>query len=287
MTRLAPVAAADGTRLASVLEGEGRLVVLCNGLANNAYQWTTVRRRLARRARVLTWDYRGHGESEPARDLESVSIEATVDDLVRVLDAAVGPDERFTLMGYSLGCQVAYEAWRRLGPRIDGLVHLLGSYEHALDGLYGGALGGLPTCLLKRIPGRLFTHLYRSSVRMKPIGYAGGRLVRAVEPGVAYRAIAGFQEQLALVHGPSFKALALAGQRHSAADVLPTITAPLLLVQGGLDIMAPPSIAESIVGRVPQARYVLLERAGHTGLLGHADRIADLVHGFLDEHRLI
>ena len=287
MTSLPPAFAADGTALSSTLQGEGRLVVLTNGLANNAYQWTTIRRRLAGRARVLTWDYRGHGRSQPARDVGSVSIESAVDDLVRVVDAATGPDERFTLAGYSLGCQVNYEAWRRLSARVDGIVHLLGTFEHALDGLYGGHLGGLPAALLQRTPGWLFSALYRSGARIAPFGYLGGRLIRAVEPGVGYRAIAGFLQQLALVHGPSFKALALAGQRHSAADVLATIDVPLLMVQGGLDIMAPASIAERVVDRVPQASYVHLPRAGHTGLLGHGDEIADLVEGFLDEHGLI
>ena len=124
-------------------------------------------------------------------------------------------------------------------------------------------------------------------MRTKPVGYVAGRLVRAVEPGVGYAAIAGFQEQLALVDGPSFKALALAGQEHSAADVLETIDVPMLVVQGGLDIMAPPSIGPEIVARVRQAWHVLLERAGHTGLLGHAEEIADLVEGFLEEHGLL
>lgn len=287
MNDRSPVFAADGTRLAWRLEGEGPLVVLTNGLANNSYQWTTIRRRLLRRARVLTWDYRGHGESEPARDLGQVSIEATVDDLARVLDAAVASDDRFALLGYSLGCQVNYEAWRRLGDRIDGLVHLLGTYEHAFDGLYGGGLGGLATWLLKRMPGRLITTIYRSGVKTKPVGYALGRLIRAVEPGVGYRPIAGFQEQLALVHGPSFKALALAAQEHSAADVLETIDAPLLVVQGGLDIMAPPRIGPEIAQRVPQARVELVERAGHTGLLGHAEEMADRVEAFLEGQGLI
>ena len=287
MSSLPPVVAADGTRLASALEGEGRLVVLTNGLANDAYQWSAVRRRLAGRARVLTWDYRGHGASEPTRDLASVSIESTVDDMVRVLDAAVGPDERFTLLGYSLGCQVNYEAWRRLRGRIDGMVHVLGTFERAFDGLYGGGLGGLASFALKRMPGRLISAIYRLSARTKPVGYAAGRLIQAVEPGVGYRAIAGFQEQLARVDGPSFKALALASQRHSAADVLETIAAPLLVIQGALDIMAPPSIGLRIAERVPHARQVLLERAGHTGLLGHGEEIADLVEGFLEEQGLI
>ncbi|HNH49645.1 MAG TPA: alpha/beta hydrolase, partial [Myxococcota bacterium] len=56
--------AVDGAELHFEVEGEGPVVVLSNGLANDAFQWKALRKGLAGRAKVVTWDYRGHGRSQ-------------------------------------------------------------------------------------------------------------------------------------------------------------------------------------------------------------------------------
>jgi pimeloyl-ACP methyl ester carboxylesterase len=276
------LAAADGTRIAWRVEGEGDLVVLVNGLANDAYQFGTLRRRLAATHRVVTWDHRGHGESEPARDPATFDLRGAVDDLARVVEAAAEPGERATLIGYSLGCQVAYEAWRSFPERIGCLVHILGTFERPFDTLYNRPIGVLGHLLLRALPGPVFTAMFRGSPRSGPLSFVAGRAIRAVEPGVSYTALKGFTDQMGRLDGPSFRALALGAQQHSARDVLPTIDVPLLVITGGLDVMAPPAIGDRIEQLVPHCQRVHLKRAGHTGLLGHGEEIAHLVEGFLD-----
>lgn len=281
------VAASDGTTISYRVAGTGRLLVLINGLANDAYQWGTVSRRLERRGRVVTWDYRGHGRSEPARDISSVTLASTADDLLRVIRAVAEPGEQITLLGYSMGCQVGYEACRTLGRRVAGIVHVLGTFERPFDGLYGGGWQLPASVLLRATPGAALTAAFRMGRRAPRLGFALGRLVRAIEPSAGFQEIAGFQEQLGAVHGPSFKALALAAQAHSAADVLPALDVPVLAISGGLDIMAPPSIGIALEQRLRDCRHVVLPMAGHTGLLSCGAPIADLVEAFLGEHGLV
>ena len=61
-----------GTRLAWKAEGEGVPLVFCNGLANDAFQWGMVLEKLGGKGRLITWDYPGHGDSDPMASKRAV-----------------------------------------------------------------------------------------------------------------------------------------------------------------------------------------------------------------------
>ena len=82
------VDAADGTRLAYAARGEGPVLIFTNGLATSSFYWRRVLPHFERRARIVTWDLKGHGDSGPARSLASTTVADSADDLRRVLDAA-------------------------------------------------------------------------------------------------------------------------------------------------------------------------------------------------------
>ncbi len=62
--------------------------------------------------------------------------------------------ERVTLLGYSLGCQIVLEAWRRLPDPMVGLVCILGTAGRPFDHFYGPVLGRLAHGLLRAAPDR-------------------------------------------------------------------------------------------------------------------------------------
>lgn len=274
--------AADGTPLAWRAEGEGATLVFTNGLANSPYQWRAVGERLRGHARLVSWDFRGHGDSGPARDPRGLTIEGVVDDLQRVVDAAVGPDEPVVLLGYSLGVQVNLAAWRRFGHRVRGFVHVLGTYGRPFDSLYSSRVLGRATHgLLKAASGPALSLSFRFGRRAKPVAFGGARLLGATGARVGYRDFAGFLEQLGGVDGASFRALALAAQAHSAEDVLGEVDVPSLVISGGRDLFAPPSVGRRIADEASDSEHLHLPRAGHTGLLGHTAEITDEVERFL------
>src|SRR5205809_463414 len=57
------VPAADGTRLYTKVRGEGRPVVLCDGLGCDGFVWRYLEEPLAAQYQVVRWHYRGHGLS--------------------------------------------------------------------------------------------------------------------------------------------------------------------------------------------------------------------------------
>lgn len=85
-------------------EGEGPVIVLLHGINSNAACWRTVIDTIGPEYRVIAPDLLGFGES-PKPD-----IEYTADQHTAVLDATLrdlGVTERFVLVGYSMGGNVA------------------------------------------------------------------------------------------------------------------------------------------------------------------------------------
>jgi len=121
--------AADGTRLACAVSGEGPpLVKSAHWLTHLDHDWTSPIWRhqhegLSRHYRLLRYDQRGCGLSD--RDVGEINLETWVSDLERVVDGA-GLD-RFALLGMSQGGPIAIEYAARHPGRVSHLV-LYGSY---------------------------------------------------------------------------------------------------------------------------------------------------------------
>jgi len=106
--------------------GEGTPIVLCHGITATR-RYVVHGSRLLERAgfRTISYDARGHGESDPAPAGEGYGYPRLVDDLERVIEQQVGAG-RFLLAGHSMGAHtvVAYALRHReaLAERVAGLV---------------------------------------------------------------------------------------------------------------------------------------------------------------------
>lgn len=102
-------------------EGEGPAVVLCHGITATRRQVLHGSRALARAGyRVVIYDARGHGESEPAPAGEGYGYPQLIDDLERVVAEQVG-EERFLLGGHSMGAHTAVGYALQHPERLAGL----------------------------------------------------------------------------------------------------------------------------------------------------------------------
>jgi len=109
--------------------GEGPPVVLCHGITATRRYVVHGSRSLERAGhRVVSYDARGHGESDPAPDGEGYGYPRLVDDLERVVAEAVG-EERFFLAGHSMGAHTAVSYALRHPERLAGLVVIGPVYE--------------------------------------------------------------------------------------------------------------------------------------------------------------
>jgi pimeloyl-ACP methyl ester carboxylesterase len=280
--------AADGTPLAYEVHGtSGPWLVFTNGYTTSSFYWRHLLEHYQGRARMLTWDLRGHGRSGAARDLSSFDIPACVDDLRRVMDAADVPNA--TMLGFSFGCQVVLESWRHIPDRIDAVVPALGTFEHPFNNVFHPILGPQIFKLFARLAPTLAPQILAlvGATADLPIGYQIAVATGQVAPHVPYEHMKPFFEHFRQIDGATWAALGIAAQAHSARDVLPTIAAPTLIIGGGKDDWTPPSMSRHMHAAIPDAELLFIPDAGHTGLLGHADVIIPALDAFLSKHGLL
>jgi pimeloyl-ACP methyl ester carboxylesterase len=102
--------------------GEGTPIVLCHGLTASRRYVVQGSKALERAGhRVVLYDARGHGESDPAPVGESYGYPELIADLARVVEEEVGT-ERFLLGGHSMGAHTAVGYALAHPERISGLV---------------------------------------------------------------------------------------------------------------------------------------------------------------------
>jgi pimeloyl-ACP methyl ester carboxylesterase len=102
--------------------GEGPPVVLCHGITATRRYVVHGSRALERAGHaVVSYDARGHGESDPAPPGQSYGYPELVDDLERVVAATVG-EGPFVLVGHSMGAHTAVAYALRRPERLRGLV---------------------------------------------------------------------------------------------------------------------------------------------------------------------
>ena len=185
-----------------------------------------------------------------------------------------------TIVGHSLGGGIAMEFTYLFPERVNGLVLV------ASGGL------GREVNLLLRAPTLPGAGLVLPVVASKVTRRQGNMLARGLKlVGVkggndVAEAWRGFEQ---LTDGDSRRAflatiravVAHDGQRVSAAELLPQITAPTLLVWGEGDRMIPLAHARAAVDLLPNARLEVFEKAGHFPHLDHPERFARLVRQFI------
>lgn len=120
-----PFEVGPAPRLQGEAEGEGPPIVLCHGITATRRYVLHGSRALARAGyRVVTYDARGHGDSEPAPVGEGYGYPQLVGDLERVVAKQVGEvgGGKFLLGGHSMGAHTAVAYALRHPERLAGLV---------------------------------------------------------------------------------------------------------------------------------------------------------------------
>jgi pimeloyl-ACP methyl ester carboxylesterase len=243
-----PVADQGPVRLYYESSGRGPAVLLVMGLGMTLHAWWRTLPVLAASFRVLAFDNRGIGRSEPATLPYSVGQMA--DDAVAVLDAA--GEEAAHVYGISLGGMVAQEIALRHPERVRALV--LGATtpggsrstppgDAALSFLARAAAMGPEETAWASVP-----YIYAERTRRRH----GNRIAADVARRVQFPT-----EPVA--YGQQLSAAAA----HSTSARLEHITAPTLVVHGAEDAVVPPDNARVIADGIPDAGLRLWPHAGH------------------------
>lgn len=255
-----------GAALHSETTGTGEPVVLLHGWAMNLRVFDTLVAALAPVYRITAFDLPGHGRSPWRTGLaETASAEWLLEQL----------PERCTLVGWSLGGQVALRVAARAPARVRRLI-LIGSTPKFLTS--EDWPHGLDRTVLARFATGLQTDAKRTVLDFLELQVRGSAAASSTLAHLR-RALSvhGFAAATALEAG--------LGQLESTdlRDLAGTVQTPTLLVSGQYDRITPPSAARALQELMPDARLLELRRAGHAPFLSHLDALAPELLRFLSE----
>lgn len=252
--------------------GEGIPLVLSCALCTTHENWRPqVEPLVAAGARVVLWDYRGHGRSDAPEAASAYHLEAVREDLGRVLDWAA-PGVPAIVGGLSFGGLLSLHLALASPERVRALLLVDTGPGFKKPEAQAGWESQVE---------RTASYLERKGCAAFATSRAAGTLVGKYPERPAARAAA---EAIAAQqpHGLANFARRVAGPAPPVIDRLGEISQPALVVIGEED--APyRRAAEVLEARIPNARRVTLPGAGHIVNLDAEAEFNRLVVDFLGE----
>ncbi len=241
---------------------------MLHGWAMSQRVWR-FQRELAGTCRLILPDLRGHGRSNgPTSGYSLADLAADVIFLFEQLELADA-----LLLGWSLGSQVALAAFPQIRDRLAGLI-LVGATPRftATDGYPHG----LPTNEPRGMGIRLRRDFDRTMGEFFRQMFAPGELSRKQENRIAREVVKGSRLPQPAAALATLDILASADLR----EMLPAVDLPVLLVHGSADTICPPAAAHCMVERLPRAKLVEFEGAGHAPFLSRPGEFNDVLRNF-------
>jgi 3-oxoadipate enol-lactonase len=238
---------------------DARAIVFINSLGTDFRIWDDVARPLASTYRVVRYDKRGHGLSELPADAALMTDYAS--DLAALLDHLEVSGA--VIVGLSIGGLIALELHRRRPDLIAALALCdtaakIGSDEswrQRIDTVERGGIEAIADPVLEL----WFTRDYRAR-RLDEL--AGWRMMLTRTPKEGYLAACG--------------ALMQADLRDECAN----IRIPTLCVVGDEDGSTPVAVVRELAESIGQARFVIIDGAGHIPSLEQPDALRALIEAF-------
>jgi pimeloyl-ACP methyl ester carboxylesterase len=280
----------DGTELQVELYGpaEGPPLILTHGWGTNGTLWYYAKRQLASRFRLIVWDLPGLGQSRGAAD-HAAALETMAQDLKAVLELAGGRPA--ILLGHSIGGMIILTFCRLfpecLGRQVAGLVLVNTTFTNPVrTATASGLLRVLQRPVLEPLL-HLMMWLAPLVWLMNWLSYLNGTLhLLSALAGFAGRETRGqleFATRFSVHAWPGVVARgALAMLRYDATATLPALPLPVLIVAGQQDRQTVPEASVAMQRAIPGADLVVLEPAGHMGLLEQHAAFAAAVATFSD-----
>jgi 3-oxoadipate enol-lactonase len=223
--------------------------------------------------RVVSYDARGHGESDPAPAGEGYDYPRLVDDLERVVESELG-EGRFFLAGHSMGAHTAVAYALRHPERLAGLIvvgpvfsgevsaETVAYWDGLADALAGGGVDGF-------------------------VDYIAAH--QGIDPGWSETVLRFTRERMLLHEHPEALVEALRSMPRShpfeSLDELRSLDIPALVVASddGADPGHPYAVAAAYAEALPQAELVS-EGEGESPLAWQGGKLSRQIVAFCENH---
>jgi class 3 adenylate cyclase/pimeloyl-ACP methyl ester carboxylesterase len=245
---------ADNVRLAYAISGQGPpLIKTGNWLNHLEYDWESpiwryLFVRLSRDHRLIRYDPRGTGLSD--WDVDEISLDAWVNDLATVVDAA--GVERFPLLAVSQGCAISIAYAVKYPARVSHLI------------LYGGfALGASKRAPADRERRKALATLMRMewgadnpAIRQMFASY--------LMPGATKEQIESFNDlQRKTTSAECAARYFEATGNFDVVELLPQVRVPTLVMHARGDLQVPFELGRQLAAGIPGAKFVAMQSNNH------------------------
>jgi 3-oxoadipate enol-lactonase len=256
-------------RLAYDHTGKGPAVVFMHGIGGNRTNWCYQLAALAADFHAVAWDARGYGLSD---DYDGpLDFADFSHDLRRLLDRlGVGAAH---ICGLSMGGRIAQDFYSRYPDRVATLVlcDTFASFDATFKPEKRAEFVRLrkEPLLQGKEPRDIAAQVARSLLSPK-------------SPHAAYERLV---ESMSALHKASYIKTIEATTMYDKSAALSRIAVPTLLVYGSDDRLTPPAIGSDMASRIPGAKMVVVEDAGHLPNIEKPDEFNAILRAFLAEHR--
>lgn len=254
--------------------GDGPLdIILVPGLTSNIEMfhelpgYTATLHRLARFARLVTFDKRGQGLSD--RMTGAPSLEQRMDDVRAVMDAI--SSRRAAILSFSEGACMSALFAATYPERVSHLI-LFGGFSRAAD---LRSTGMTPTQMEERLARRVKN-------------WGNGDIIKGVLASQAQDpsavAVMARMERLCSTPG-GIRTILMLNAQIDVTSVLPTIQVPTLVLHRVTDIVVPVDLGRQLAARIPGACYIEYPEGDHGFWTGDTETLAGDIEEFLTGQR--
>jgi pimeloyl-ACP methyl ester carboxylesterase len=282
----------DGTKIGYQVAGSGKTpFILCNGLGGSMIAWSPLYKHFGKSFKFITWDYRGLFTSEIPKNKATLGIPYHVLDLEEILKKE--GVAKAVYGGWSMGVQVALEAYRRHPKRFKGLFLINGTYGYPLNTAFNSPLTRYIVPALNRVIKQVLPRLQPTIAPVAKQVISTDEFMRLISRiGLIHR---NFDSKILrqIAHDildtdlQTYHEMLDHLSVHDAEDVLPRIRVPTLIVAGDRDIITPHQAAERMAKSISGAELFILNNASHYSLLEFPQVINARLEGFLIEHKMM
>jgi pimeloyl-ACP methyl ester carboxylesterase len=289
---LGPVRSFDGTELHVRAAGprDAPALVFLHGITLDLTTWYFQWTELSKRYRCVVYDQRAHGRSGQPPS-EDYSVMAMGRDLKAVLDAAV-PEGPAILIGHSMGGMAILAFARQFpeefGDRVRGVVLADTAASDVLREVFGG-LGTRLGWAIRQVGDR-----YRARPEL-----AERIQARIRRFGTDFTLLIGWATNFGPDASPSLVEHVVRVSRDAPTEVwlhalrdlleidlgaaLERITVPSLVIVGDRDLITPKTSALALQKALPDARAVVITRAGHVSMMERHEVFNRVLGGYLEQ----
>lgn len=261
-TELAELREVAGLKFELSVRGEGPAVLFLHA-GHGVDANDPLVKRLAQRNRVYVVSHPGFGRSELPPGFSTVDdLAYAYLDLIEELDL-----HDLTLVGVSFGAWIAVEIATKGSDRISRLV-LIDAVGVKLSGRETRDLHDVYGTTVDEIPGLFFKDAEKGRAILADLDF------RNLDQEVVTRFVRNRESFLRFGWSPLLYNPKLAGRLHRVKQ-------PVLMLWGLEDRVAPVDYGRRYAERFPDARFEVIEEAGHYGYLERPDAFAEKVEQFL------